>query len=591
MNKVNFSELDFQKLKDSLKDFLKSQNKFTDYDFEGAGINFLLDLLVYNTQYNGYYLNMAVNESFLDSAQLRNNVVSKAKVLGYTPNSITSAKAKINIQIFPDDSPSSVFVSENTQFYTLIDNKRFTFYPSEAFFVYRSFSGNYITENVEIIEGKRFTHKWTYDSSQPIKQKFIIPNSNVDINTIKVSVQTSSQNSTIETFVKYEDINELDSSSSVFFIQEVEDKKYEVYFGDGIIGKGLIDGNIVNISYLVSSGDVVYGAKTFYIDNSIGGYSTTLTTVENAGKAIEAESIDSIKFLAPRNYQAQNRAVTKNDFEAFIKKDIASIEYARVWGGEDNIPPEYGRIYISVKPYTGLSLSEDQKADIINTYIKPKSIISLETILVEPEYSYIIPTIEVFYDSKKTSLSKSDLELKILDSIETFKTTYLSGFDTSFRFSKFTNSIDETDSSIVSNIITLKLKYELLPRIDLPTKYIIEFNNALNRGDSANKNYAISSDVFVYKGLETYLGDDGKGNLILYRLSANDKVTIETNVGTIDYNTGKVVINSLEIQSIPSQEDTISIVVTPIKNDIVSVRNQIILLEESDINLSVKDIN
>ena len=596
MAHAKFTELDFTKIKDNLRAFLKSQDKFKDYNFDGAGISVLLDLLAYNTAYNGFYLNMLASEMFLDSAIMRDSVVSRAKHLGYTPRSVSSCRAVINIEIFPANgpgpaNPSVVLIDTNQRFYTVMNGEKYTFSLVKSILVAPN-QGRYLAQNVELIEGIRLTHRWTYDASLSTKQRFIIPNANVDTEQLKVVVIESGSNNTQRLFNRHVDINELTSESQVYFLQEAHGGKYEIVFGDGTIGKGLVDGNIITAEYVVSSGIDATGANRFIPITKPGGYQQpTITTVAPAGGFSEQETIESVKRLAPLAFDAQNRAVTKLDYETLIRKDVPSIQYLRVWGGEDNVPPQYGRVFLSLKPYTGLSLSEDQKASLINTHIKPRNPISIEVVIVEPDYLRILVESQILYRQSNTSLAGADIRNKVFNSIVGFRTSQLNGFDADFRYSKFINAIDDSDTAIEGNLTKIKLKYRIFPPFNVPTKFVISLNNAIDKGDAANNISAINSTGFIYKGILTYIGDDGIGGLVLYRTVNDQKVLIQSGVGTVNYTKGIIELNDLLVQSIPNTKNYIDFVVIPESQDVNSLRNQILLLEDEDVVLSIKDLS
>lgn len=595
MTQKNFSSLDFNDFKDSLKEFLKSQSKFSDYNFEGSNLSIILDLLTYNTQYISFYLNMVANEMFLDSAILRDSIVSRAKHISYVTRSTKSARAKVNLEIFPqfgagDANPDSITVSDSTIFYATLDNKKYYFYPSKPTTIFRDETGRYVYNNLELIEGQKLTFKWTVDFTQPLKQKFIIPNSGVDTDSLIVKVLKSSTETTESVYTKNDDITTLDNNSLVYFLQETNDKKYEIYFGDGVIGKALEQGNIVSITYQVSSGESANGIRVFTPAGNISGYTrTSITTTQIARDGKDIESDESIKLLAPLNYASQSRAVTKQDYETLIKKDIASAEFVRVWGGEENDPVQYGKVFVAVKPFEDYSFTEEQKFSLVNNIIKKRNIISLDVEIVEPEFLYLVPSIKVYYNSKNTTLTEAEIRNKIVTSVKNFAKQELSGFDADFKYSKFISAIDGSDSSIIKNNTTLLLKSRVRVTFNRPEKKIISLNNSLSTGDAINNVSSIKSSSFNYRNLDTYIGDDGQGNLYLYRLLNNTKSIIQRNLGTVDYSTGKIVINKLDVQ--PSNKEYVDIFCIPKVFDITSLRNQILILENVDINVSLEDLS
>lgn len=596
MAQTKYTELDFAKIKENLKTFLRSQDQFKDYNFDGAGMSVLLDLLAFNTAYNGFYMNMLASEMFLDSAVLRDSVVSRAKHLGYTPRSARSAIAKVDIEVFPsfgpgNTSPTNILVPTSQKFYTTVDNKTYYFSPVQSILI-QPVGGAYKAEDVELIEGVRLTHRWTYDASSQPRQRFVIPNANIDTTQLYVTIQESETSTAKKLFVRHEDINEVTGDDQIYFLQETTDRKYEIVFGDGIIGKALEDGNVIIVDYLISSTDAALGANNFTPVTKIGGYDQNkITTKEAAKDPEEQETSDNIKRFAPLTYDAQNRAVTRLDYETLIKKDNPNIEYLRVWGGEDHEPPQYGRVFVSLKPYTGLTLSEDQKARLIETFIRPRNPISIEVIIVEPDYMRLVVNTTVLYRSSNTTLSSADIQSEVLSAIDTFRASELNGFDADFRYSKLVRTIDDSDESIEGNLTDIKLKYRIYPPFNVPTKFEINLNNEISKGDSANNDSAINSTAFVYKGVTTYVGDDGKGDLYLYRIVNEQKVIIQTGIGTVDYTNGNILLDAFLVQSIPDGLDYVDFVVELEDQDVNSLRNQILLLEDEDISVLIKDLS
>jgi len=611
MSEIKYSELDFALIKQNLKTFLKSQDKFKDYNFDGSSMSVLLDVLAYNTAYNSFYLNMVANEMFLDSAAIKENVFSRAKHLGYTPRSTTSIKAKIDFQVtFQSDAhadlvPTNFALSKNQEFYTTSNDTRYTFFPRVAVFFEKIGTRTFIARNVELVEGKRFTHSYTVDTTLPIKQKYVIPNSGVDTSTILVTVRDNANSSAFTTFLPNTDINLLDSNSPAYFIEtyNFDGDLYEIVFGDNIVGKGLVDGNIVSIEYIASTGDGADGASVFKtgslitsLDNpalmTIASAATSsATTLSSASGYAAPETIESVKLLAPRFYESQNRAVTKNDYETLILKDISLAEYVRVWGGEENVPPEYGKVFCAIKPKTGTSLNLDDKTSIINS-IRSRNLVSLEVIIVEPEYIGLSLTTQVNYNSGKTVLSADSIKSKVNAAIQTFKEENISGFDSDFRFSTLSKYIDAADASIVSNISDVGIKYKIIPTLNSRNQISIVLNNEIDTGDSANSVFSITSSQFYFNNNLVSLADDGRGKIVLYYISSTGvKVILNDSIGTVFYENGTITIQDLLVSSIPNNQNYITFFITPKYNDIIALRNQMLILEDSDIDVTVVDIS
>jgi hypothetical protein len=587
MGKLKYSEIDFNTLKTSLKDFLRSQSTFEDYDFEGSGLNVLIDELCYNSALNAFYANMVANEMFIDSAIKRASVVSRAKQIGYTPRSVQSAHAYLKLQFFPLDFPVSISIPKGHKFTTTIDNVNYVFQVARNYTCFPNSLNQYIIENVEIYEGTPLTFRYTVDTNAAVRQRYIIPNASIDTSKISVRVQKSVTNTAFDIYELHQDLNELDGEDKVYFLQEVDGEKFELIFGDGIVGKALENGNIIIIDYVVSAGPAANKGKLFSQPVKLGGYEgTIITTQVVAFGGLEIESIESIRKLAPLSYEAQNRAVTKSDYETLIRKDYPKIEYVRVWGGEENDPPQYGRIFASVKPTQGTSLSLSEKQFIVNEIIRKRSIISMETLLVEPDYIRIVPNVTAYYRGKLTTKSAGQIRDDVVDSITNFRDNELNGFDAKFRLSRLNAAIDASDVSVSSNQVGIKLKYRIVPPLNIPTLFNINFNTQLDRGDATNNVSTLSSTAFTYRGLPSYLGDDGKGGIYIYRIFDNRKVIFERGVGTIDYVTGQIQIPQLKVEAIPSG-DVVDIFVVPAVSDVTPIRNQILLMEDEDISVTV----
>jgi hypothetical protein len=592
---TNFKNLDYAQIKTSLIEHLKTLKEFQDFDFEASGIQQILSILAYNTAYNAFYLNMVGAEMFLDSAQLRSSVTSRAKAIGYTPSSIAAARAKIRIEIDTTTGPgpaNPAFVRLNTtdEFQSYLDGKAYFFTPERTYLIEPNGNGKYI-EDVTLIEGKRLKYEYVVDRTSPVKQRFEIPNKNVDMTTLNVRVKESVSSAAITVFSKSGNINLLDSSSLVYFTQENENGLYEVYFGEDVLGVQPKSGNIVILEYVVSSGSAANGLKVFGKINKPTGYdSIKISTLQAAQGGKEQEDIDSIKLLAPLLYESQDRAVTRNDYEALIRKDNPNIQFVRVWGGEENVPADYGRVYASIKPKTGTRLSTEEKALIVNRLLKERNIVSVEVKIVDPEYVFMNLTSVVNFKSKSTTLRAVDIKKAVYDEIVAYKDSVLNGFDADFSHSKMLGKIDSVDRSIVGNVTTIDIKKRIYPAFNSPSRFEINFYNPIDRGDSANEVNSVTSSGYTYRGLLTYIGDDGKGALYLYRIVDGKKVIIQKGIGSVDYEKGLVVIDSLDVQGIPNG-DFIEMTAKPVTYDIYTPREAILLLEESDIAVYVKAID
>ena len=362
--RIRVTELDFTEIKNNLKSYLKAQPKFADYNFEGSAINTLLDVLAYNTHYSAVYSNMVANEMFLDSAVKRDSIVSLAKHLGYTPRSSTAPTAVINVTInSPAGSPATLTMPSGTTFSTQVNGTSYSYVTQSDLTIVPS-SGVYTFTNVNIKEGTSIRYEYTKDSAD-FNQRFLIQDDRADTSTLKVLVQNSTTDATTTTFTRAENILDVKDTSEVYFLNAVEDGQYEVTFGDGILGKALSDGNIIVLEYLITNEETSNGAKTFTLSSTVGGTTNaTITTVSNSQGGAVRETLDSIKFNAPKYYSSQNRAVTAEDFKVILPKLYGNVDSMQVWGGEDNDPPIYGKVFLSIKPVTGTTLTETTKASI-----------------------------------------------------------------------------------------------------------------------------------------------------------------------------------------------------------------------------------
>lgn len=582
------SNLDFADVKDSLKTYLSNQTEFLDFDFEGSGISVLLDILAYNTVYNAYYMNMVGNEMFLDSSIVRDSVVSHAKMLGYFPRSKRSATATIDLEIIPEDSPANILIPKGTLFSTTIDGTAYTFSTKEATLVY-PVDGDYIAEDLEIVEGDLFTHTFTVDADYP-EQRFILPNAGVDTSLLTVGIQNSISDLSYYVFRLADDYTEIDDESMVYFVQEVQDLKHEIYFGDGVVGYAPVAGNLIIVDYLISHGTAANGASVFTLASDISGYtSCTITTVESASGGAEEEEITSIKYLAPLNYITQNRAVTKSDYESLILRDFPNVDSVRVWGGEDNDPPIYGKVYVSIKPISGLVLSLTTKQNLVDSILRKRNMVSVEVEVVDPDYVYLVVDSIVKYKSSLCQLSASALQQAVIDTIYNYGQSDLDRFETYFRYSRFINLIDETDDSIQNNLTSIKLMYKLYPSFTVPTQYTIEFNNEIDAAFSSTGLPTLSSTSFVYNGQTCYFDDDGAGIVRIYRLANGVRNVVEGAAGSIDYTTGIISINSFMPSSIVSGDEYIELSVNPVSNDVTSLRNQLLVIETANISVTLVD--
>ena len=592
-NKLIVSDYDFDAVKANLKSFLQGQSQFQDYDFEGSSLNILLDVLSYNTHYMAYLANMATNELYLDSADIRNNIVSLAKMIGYTPSSPRAPLAAIDITL-NNATGTSVTMSKGTVFTTTVNNTSYQ-YITNSDFTTTPIAGVYKFSGVPIYEGTLVTFKYTYDNTDA-DQKFIIPSDRADTSTLQVKVQNSSQDSTTETFSLAGGFNNVDSDSKVYFIQEGTDGRYEIYFGDGINGKALQNGNIIIMEYIVTNVAESNGASAFSLSGNIGGFTdVTISTTSNSQGGVAGETNDSIKLNAPLQYAAQERAVTTTDYESLVKSIYPNALSVSAWGGEDDETPRYGIVKIGIKAASGSTLTETTKNDIISK-LKPYNVASVVPQIVDPEITSVLLTSNVKYDTSSTSKSSDTLKSDIINALTNYNTGTLQKFDSIYRHSKVTGIIDGVDNSILSNITTIKIRKNFTPILGASNKYNIYFRNALfnpHAGHNAAAGGILSSTGFKVTGSdnEMFLDDDGNGNVRRYYLQSGIRTYVNDTQGTVDYSSGEITLNSLNVASISnirgSSSTLIEVTITPLSNDIVPVRDQIVEIDIANSNITV----
>ena len=588
--KLDISELDFQGIKENLKTFLSQQDEFRDYDFQGSGMNILLDVLAYNTHYLGFNANMLANEMFLDSASQRANVVSLAKQVGYTPTSAVSSKATIDVLV-NNGSGSSITMVRGTKFTSKVDGTAYNFVNNADVSV-TPVDGVYKFSSLDVFEGTFLNFKYTVNTSDT-EQRFIIPNDDVDTTTLTVKIQESSSDTTTNTYTLAQGITGLDNTSKVYFLQEVENGRFEVYFGDGVLGKSVADGNIVILDYIVFNRDAPNGASTFTLSGTVGGFSNvTITTVNNAAGGDSPETIKSIKYNAPRDYTSQDRAVTAEDYKVLVKSLYANAQSVQVYGGEDAATPDYGKVYISIKAKSGSNLTELTKENLVKS-LKSFAVASVTPVIIDPETTYITLTTTFKFDSNLTTKDVSTLGTDVLNAITAYNSNSLEDFSGMFRYSEALKTIDDADPSILSNITKVKMYKFITPTLNSALKYTISYNNAIynpHSGHASTMGGVVSSSGFKINDdsstNEHFLDDDGEGNIRVYYLSGTTRIYTSTSFGTINYTSGEIVLTSANITSISNVDGSAStrirVTVTPDSNDIVPVRNQTLEIDTSN---------
>lgn len=493
------SQLDYDAIKENLKIFLQNQSEFSDYNFEGSGLNILLEILALNTHYNAYYLNMAANEAFLDTAVLRDSVVSHAKMLGYTPYSISASKAIIDMNIDVKNNDATITLPRGFTFRSeILDNEshQFVLLSDQTA---SAANGKFYFENLEIHEGSLIPYDFIYNATNNPKRVFDIADVNIDTTSIKVQVRSSESNTEINVYTLASDILDIDNTSQVYFLQESIGGKYQIYFGDGIIGKELTNGSIVTVSYLVTNGSLADNLSNFVATSSVGSYTSfNIHVTSNSTGGDDRQAVDSIKYSATAQYSTQNRLVTIKDYEIYLKNKYSAIDSLSIWGGEEETPPIYGKVFISIKPKNNYYISETEKQTIKENIIDPKAMISIDASIIDPEYLFILVQVDAKYNRNKTILTSQQIKNAIRNKIISYNASNLNSFSSVLVVSKLQDDIDSADTSIIGNDVTLKLQKKFKPILNIPYTYTIKFNVPLKKGSSANK---LSSSEFYMKDL------------------------------------------------------------------------------------------
>ena len=584
-SKINVSELDFDQIKQELITYLKSQTEFTDYNFEGAALNVIMDVLSYNTHMNAYMANMLGNEMFLDSASIRQSVVSKAKEIGYTPRSVRSSIAPVNVYINNvTGSPQSITMDAGTLFdtsskYTFATKEDYTLYPSETV------PTTYRVDDVVLYDGNYIEFHYTVNMADP-DQKFIIQSENVDMSTLRVFVQPDKESSTIVEYFINDDLTRLKPESLIFFTHETPEGFYEVTFGDDVLGKNVINGNYITLSYIIAVGkeDANYITK-FIPLMLIGGYgSYFIETVEPSYGGAEKETLKEIKFLAPKMFQSQRRAVTTEDYEAFLLHDYPWIDTINSWGGEYNNPPIYGKIFFAIKPKHTRFVSAKLKEEVKDHLIKEYNVVTIVPEILDPDYIYVNVDTDVFYIRSRTTLSASTLISSTTANIYGYFSDTTEKFKMDYRFSPMTAVIDDTDPSFDSSLSSIVMHKRIYPLTNISQTFDIKFNNAIEMNTVESTYFNIEDAILEDVLLECVINDDGKGRMKLTHV--NSGVILDSDIGTINYQTGEISITIFPY-NIPLDTLDIRIYSVPVSKNIESGYNQIILPDESPENQDV----
>jgi hypothetical protein len=549
---INLIDLDFNALKTSLKEHMKSQSRFQDYDFDGSNMNVLLDVLTYNSYLNSFYLNMVASEMFLDTAQLRDSVVSHAKELNYLPRSFRSAYANVSIDVTPDTNVTSVVIPAKTSFTARIGSNTFNFSTPSAITIPSSTNGVFTAENVSIYEGSYATDTFVKNDLTS-NQRFILNNPNIDTNSIEVSV-TENSGTDVYVYTQAFSLFGITSSSKSFFVQAAENEQYEIVFGNNTTGRAPLNGAVISATYRVSSGELPNGADNFTNNSSIDGHANVSVVINQAalGGSI-SESTQSIKFNAPKNFQAQERAITESDYETLLTREFADIISVAVYGGEKEEPPQYGKVFVAVNLGDNVT-SSDSRKKVYNDYLKNRIPIGFTTEIVDPSYVYLDIKSNVKYNTNNTTLSGAQLQSKVFSAIASYSNTYLNDFNSDFRYSNFVTAIDDSDPSILNNDTTVTPYVLVVPTLNQSSSFSSSFNAGLKLTTPTTASHNIDDEAgvystpFVYDGIPCKLEDDGNGNMRIVKVTTTQMVEV-VKVGTVDYTTGTITIGNFNISS------------------------------------------
>ena len=576
---LNVTELDFPEIKENLKNFLKQQTEFTDYDFEGSGLNVLLDVLAYNTHYNAMNAHFALNESFLDSAQIRGNVVTRAKLLGYIPRSVLSPRATVNLVVnvagesgtLPTvlDLPrgtklSSIVAGEEFQ-YVVLDTQQATLTGS-----------TYTFNNVSIAEGSIRELKYRVDNTIE-NQKFQLSDHDADTSTLRVRVQSNEESTSFDIYTKFDTLKNVTSTSKVYYLQENPSGYYEVYFGDGVTGFKPTNDNIVTLDYVVTKGKESNGSNVFSMVDNVGGFSNiTLTTVSNAAGGAEQETAESIRFNAPLTFISQNRAVTSDDYAAIIKKNFSNVDSISTWGGEDNDPPDYGQVYIAIKPLLANTLTTAEKTDITGAILKGKNVVSITPEIVDPNFTFLELDVFFKYNPNLTDRSSVELQSVVRDTITDYNFNNLNKFDGVFRHSELTQKIDNSDPAILNSIVRPRMFQNITPSNTAINNFDLTFAAPFFKSGDSTK-FVLNSTAFKINNDDHFFGDipiagSTSRTVIIYKVVNNQNVTVVNNAGTVDVENGKLTLNNFQ----PDTTDSIRLTLIPNSLDIAPKRDQLI---------------
>ncbi len=589
---LRLTGLDFDELRSNFKNYLETQEEFTDYDSTGSAFSVLLDVLSYNTHINSFYLNMIANEMFIDTAIKRNSLMSLSKMLGYLPKSRKSSYANVTISVTPTDNPSNITIAKNTRFKSEINGITFTFVTDQSYSAVANGNSTVTLSNIKLVQGEPLTFRYTANTSDH-SIKYKIPNRGIDTDSITVNLQESEENTTQSSYTLATDLLNVDSSANVFFIEPDADDTYQIRFGDGILGRKEKTGNIVIIGYNLTNGVLGNGARIFSPVSTVAGYpGATVTTISASVGGSDEESNDNIRFNAPRHYEVQNRAVTANDYKRIITREYPQAESVVVYGGENADPPEFGKVFIGIKPKSGLAITTSVK-DFISEVLAKYNVGSITPDFVDIDYIFPILTLIVNYDSRFTSKTTSVLQRDVLNSITSYSTNELQEFSKDLRISKLTRTIDDTNTSIVGNELSIKLKKSFNPTLNEKLNYTIRFSNRIHHPHAGHMGAVTSTEFTILDGENISRSgckfDDVDGIIRVFRIVDGNKKIVYENQGTIDYEKGEIILNLFNPSAYIGS--SLDIIAKPENQDVRPLREQVVLISESNINITMNDVS
>lgn len=589
MSSFNVSELDFATIKDSIKAHFRSQSKYNDWDFNGSGLSILLDVLAYNTHYNAMVAHLSLNETFLDSAQIRGNVVSHAKLLGYVPRSLASSRAVINVVVTPGATVANqATILRGTRFSTVVDQVRYYFVALESH-VEPINEGKYTFTNIPVRQGTLKRMIYRVDTSLG-NQKFEIPDANIDTSTMRVRLKANTESDSYSIYTQFTSLVNINENSQIYYLQETPQGLYEIYFGDGILGKKPTSDNIVEIEYIYTDGTVADGANLFTsvdpIRSSIPGivYNNIAVTVatNSFGGGIR-ESIESIRYNAPLTFTAQNRAVTADDYRAIILKNVANVEAISVWGGEDDIVPNFGKVYISIKPIGSETLTDAEKTTILSSVLSGKNVVSITPILVDPEYTYLELDVFFKYNANLTDRALVELQTIVRETVTAYNDDDLLKFDGVFRHSKLLRQIDNAEPSILNSAIRVFMYKEAIPSNTNNNYFNLNFSGPIYQ--SSSDSFVLSTNAFLVGGIEHYFRDfvvEGSFDRKIFMIKiVNGAVEKVKEVGMLYAAAGNITVSGFIVDPPAGggASPPIRFTVIPNSNDIAPKRNQLLSID------------